>query len=157
MKRYAPPPAQAAFTVISFCVSVPVLSEQITVVEPSVSTAGSFRMMAWRCAMRATPIASVIVSAAGSPSGIAPTASATAARNMSSHAWPCNTPTTNVTPASARITHNRTWENCAIFRVSGVASASVVWISSEMRPISVRSPVATTTPRAAPYVASVDE
>ena len=59
-------------TVISFLVTVPVLSEQITVTEPSVSTAGSRRTMACRCrAMRSTPIASVIVSTAGRPSGTA--------------------------------------------------------------------------------------
>ena len=70
-------------TVISFLVTVPVLSEQITVTEPSVSTAGRRRMMACRRAMRSTPIASVIVSTAGRPSGIAATASPTAARNIS--------------------------------------------------------------------------
>ena len=57
--------------------SVPVLSAQITVVLPSVSTAGMRRMTARRLAIRATPIANVMVTAAGSPSGIAPTASAT--------------------------------------------------------------------------------
>jgi hypothetical protein len=56
-------------TVISLRVSVPVLSEQITETEPSVSTAGSRRMMALRAAMRWTPTASVIVMTAGRPSG----------------------------------------------------------------------------------------
>ena len=63
-------------TVISFRVRVPVLSEQMTVTEPSVSTAGRRRMMALRRAMRSTPIASVIVMTAGRPSGMAATASA---------------------------------------------------------------------------------
>ena len=53
-------------------VRVPVLSEQITVAPPRVSTAASRRMMARRRAMRETPMARVMVSAAGSPSGIAP-------------------------------------------------------------------------------------
>ncbi len=35
-----------SYTVIWFSVKVPVLSEQMTVVLPSVSTAGSFRMIA---------------------------------------------------------------------------------------------------------------
>ena len=61
-------------TVISLRVSVPVLSEQITETEPSVSTAGRRRMMALRAAMRCTPIASVMVITAGRPSGIAATA-----------------------------------------------------------------------------------
>ena len=44
-----------ARTVISLRVSVPVLSEQITVAAPSVSTAGSLRTMALAAAMRRTP------------------------------------------------------------------------------------------------------
>ena len=86
--------------------SVPVLSEQITVVLPSASTAGSLRMMARRFAMRATPMASVMVTAAGSPSGIAPTASATAAMNISTAFSPRATPMANVTAASPRITQS---------------------------------------------------
>ena len=83
---------------------MPVLSEQMTVVLPSVSTAGSLRMMALRLAMRATPIASVIVTAAGKPSGMAPTASATAAMNISAADSPRSTPNANVKAARPRIT-----------------------------------------------------
>ena len=61
-------------TIISMSVSVPVLSEQIRETEPRVSTAGRRRMMAWRWAMRCTPMASVIVISAGNPSGMAETA-----------------------------------------------------------------------------------
>jgi hypothetical protein len=64
-------------------VSVPVLSEQMTVTEPSVSTALSLRVIALRRAMRCTPSASVIVRIAGSPSGMAATAKPMAARNSS--------------------------------------------------------------------------
>jgi hypothetical protein len=61
--------------VISFLVSVPVLSEQITVTEPSVSTAGSRRTMAaFLRAMTRVPMASTMVTIAGSPSGMAATA-----------------------------------------------------------------------------------
>ncbi len=59
------------------------MSEQITVVLPRVSTAGSLRMIALRRAIRATPMARVMVNAAGNPSGIALTASATEAMNIS--------------------------------------------------------------------------
>ena len=52
-------------TVISFFVNVPVLSVQITVAEPSVSTAGSLRISACRLAIRVTPNARVIVTTAG--------------------------------------------------------------------------------------------
>ena len=70
-------------TVISFLVSVPVLSEQITDVLPSVSTIGSRRTSACRLTMRRTPIASEIVTTAGSASGTTATASAMPNMNMS--------------------------------------------------------------------------
>ena len=63
--------------VISERVSVPVLSEQITEAEPSVSTDDSFLTIALRLAMRCTPIASTTDRIAGSPSGTAATASDT--------------------------------------------------------------------------------
>ncbi len=69
--------------VISLRVSVPVLSEQITEVAPSVSTAGRRRITALRRAMRRTPMASVMVMTAGRPSGTTPTASATTAISAS--------------------------------------------------------------------------
>ena len=65
-------------TVISFVVSVPVLSEQITVVQPSVSTDGSFRTMQFRRAIDRVPSDRHSVITAGRPSGIAATPSATA-------------------------------------------------------------------------------
>ena len=58
----------------------PVLSEQITLTEPSVSTTGRRQMIALRPARRVTPMASVTVRIAGSPSGMAATASPTTAR-----------------------------------------------------------------------------
>jgi hypothetical protein len=62
-----PPGSHSATAVISLRVSVPVLSLQMTVVEPSVSTADSRRMIAPRAAMRCMPTASAIVIATGSP------------------------------------------------------------------------------------------
>ena len=62
-------------TTISFRVSVPVLSVQMKVVDPSVSTAWSRRTIALRLAMRRTPSDSETVTIAGRPSGIAATAS----------------------------------------------------------------------------------
>ena len=67
-----------ATTVIWFVVSVPVLSEQMTVVQPSVSTEGSFRMMALRFTIFLVPSAKQRVMTAGNPSGIAATPRATA-------------------------------------------------------------------------------
>jgi len=99
---YDLPPATISCTVIWFSVRVPVLSVQITVVEPRVSTAGSLRIMARFCAMRDTPMARVMVTAAGRPSGMAPTARATAAMKISTKVWPRRSPIIMVKPASPR-------------------------------------------------------
>lgn len=64
-------------TVSSFSVSVPVLSVEIIVQEPSDSTAGILRTMTWPAAILRTPIARATEMATGSPSGIALTARAT--------------------------------------------------------------------------------
>ena len=114
---------------------------------PSVSTAGRRRTIARRRAIRATPIASVTVIAAGRPSGMAPTASATAAMNISSQCSPRRIPTPKVSADNARMTTSITFENFAMARVSGVASTSVSPIMREMRPVSVPSPVSTTSPK----------
>lgn len=113
---------------------------------PSVSTAGSLRMMARRRAIRATPMASVTVRAAGSPSGIAATARATAAVKVSTTGWRRRRPMAKVTAASARMATSTRRLNRAILRVSGVCSSWASEINCEMRPISVLSPVATTSP-----------
>ena len=62
-------------TCIRFSVSVPVLSVQITVVEPSVSTADSRLTSAPRLASRRTPIASARVIVGSRPSGTFPSSS----------------------------------------------------------------------------------
>ena len=68
-------------TVIRFWVRVPVLSEQMTVTEPRVSTAGSLRISARRRSIRWAPRARAMVTTVGSPSGIAATAMLTAVTN----------------------------------------------------------------------------
>ena len=68
---------------IRFSVIVPVLSAQMTVAEPSVSTASSRFAIAPRSAIRWTPSASAMVSTAGRPSGTAATASETPIRMLS--------------------------------------------------------------------------
>ena len=67
--------------VILFNVNVPVLSEQITEVDPSVSTAGSRLTIALRRAISRVPIDNNAVTTAGSPVGIAATANATPVMN----------------------------------------------------------------------------
>jgi len=83
----APAPAPAGLrlsamtsevTVIWLVVSVPVLSVQMTVVHPSVSTDGSLRTTTLRAAMRRVPSERQSVMTAGRPSGMAATPRATA-------------------------------------------------------------------------------
>ena len=57
---------------------MPVLSLQMTVVQPSVSTDASLRTMAFFFAILRVPSARQVVMTAGRPSGMAATASATA-------------------------------------------------------------------------------
>ncbi len=61
---------------------VPVLSEQITDVQPRVSTDGSERTMAFFFAIRREPSARHVVITAGRPSGIAATARATKGEHL---------------------------------------------------------------------------
>src|SRR3989338_2961118 len=61
-------------TVISFLVSVPVLSEQMIVTEPSASVAGSFFMIMFFLASRRAPMAREMVMIAGRLLGMAATA-----------------------------------------------------------------------------------
>ncbi len=64
-----------------FNVRVPVLSEQITVAFPSVSTAGRFLIKACSLAIRCTPSAIMMVAVAGSPSGMIEIAKEIATKN----------------------------------------------------------------------------
>ena len=153
----------SSVTVISLQVRVPVLSEQITVVEPSVSTAGSLRMMALRRAMRCTPMARAMVTTAGRPSGMAPTARAMAKMRVSLRAgarampWPRAryTPTVRMTTDTA-ITPNVMYLPISpSFLVSGVSRSTALSSMSEMRPSSVRMPVPTTAAVAVPEVTRV--
>jgi hypothetical protein len=127
------------------------------VAPPSVSTAGSRRITAPRRAIRDTPMARVMVTAAGRPSGMAPTASATAAVNMSAGASPRTTPTAKVTTARPRMTTVSQALKVASLRVSGVASSLVLPTSRWISPISVAPPVATTIPAPVPAVTRVPE
>ena len=65
-------------TDILLVVRVPVLSEQMTVVAPRVSTEGRERTIAFFLAIFMVPRARQVVMTAGRPSGMAATASATA-------------------------------------------------------------------------------
>lgn len=66
------------YTVMLLVVRVPVLSEQMTVVQPNVSTLINLLTMALCLAILRVPNARHVVITAGRPSGIAATANATA-------------------------------------------------------------------------------
>ncbi len=92
------PITSSTVTVIRFSVRVPVLSEQMTVTEPSVSTAGSLRMSASRLSMRCAPSARPMVTTAGSPSGTAATAILMAVSSISRQFSPRSKPNTKTRP-----------------------------------------------------------
>ena len=149
-----------ARTVISLRVRVPVLSEQITVAAPSVSIAGSLRTMAWVAAMRRTPRLNPTVTIAGSASGMAATASATANKKRLSTAARsviglAMRPVANTMPQIPSMTTLSRLPVRSSSCWSGVGSLSVLSSRPAMRPTSVAIPVATTTARPRPYVATV--
>ena len=86
--RRAPGTVQHLTAVILPSVSVPVLSEQMTVSAPSVSTAGSCRMIALLAAIAVTPSASVMVTTEGRPSGMSATATPMPAANAARSSKP---------------------------------------------------------------------
>ena len=119
--------ATCSTTVILFWVSVPVLSEQIICVHPRVSTAVSFRMIAFRFDMFVTPMESTIVTTAASPSGIAATARETATIKVSRIASPLipdlKSPTAKITtqmPTTSTVRILLSWFS---FSCSGVSSS----------------------------------
>mmetsp|Transcript_17779 Transcript_17779/g.62712 ORF Transcript_17779/g.62712 Transcript_17779/m.62712 type:complete len:246 (-) Transcript_17779:269-1006(-) len=145
----------ASTTVIWFWVSVPVLSTHTTVVHPSASTAGSFFTTALCLLMRSTPSASVTVTTTGRPSGMAATASETAIWNISSSSRPCTRPITTMTPMTANDMYDSCSPSLSMRVCSGVLVDCSSFTSSNTLPISVRSPVATTTPVARPWRTNV--
>ena len=155
-----PDPVTIVSIVISLRVSVPVLSEQITDAEPSVSTDDNrFTIARWR-AMRCTPRARTSDRIVGKPSGTAATASDTPtsstdtrseASSMSDVSRMAVTTTAAMT-MTASPSMRPMWETS---RCSGVRSSSVLPSSSATRPISVPMPVAVTTARPRPRVTAV--
>ena len=147
-------------TVILFCVRVPVLSEQIIWVHPRVSTAVSFRMIAFRLDMLVTPMESTIVTTAARPSGIAATARETAIIKESRNVSPVmpsglmaarSKPTAKITiqiPTTRTVKILLSWFS---FNWSGVSSSLALAKASAILPISVFIPVPVITALPRPY------
>ena len=158
--RVLPEEVATRWMVISERVSVPVLSEQITLAEPSVSTDDRFFTIALRRAMRCTPIANTTDRIAGSPSGTAATASDTPS---SSTVITCDAvrmsdtrrivPTTTMAITTTAVPSMRPMR--LISFCSGVRSSAVASSMPAMEPTSVAMPVAVITARAWPCATAV--
>ena len=141
--------------VILLRVSVPVLSEQIADVEPSVSTAGSRFTIACRRAISRVPMESRAVTTAGRPVGIAATASATPVMNSVSNDSPRTRPSTTTKTRATAAMDAMIFESPSSCFCRGVLSVSVLDSRSAMCPISVSMPVAVTTISPRPRVTAV--
>ena len=135
------PATSSRVTVIRFSVSVPVLSEQMVVTEPSASTAGSFRTSDSRSSKRCAPSASVIVTTAGNPSGTTATAMLIAVRIRVDHSSPRTQPITITRAMSASAASASVLPKLSRRRCNGVGSRSTSWIMLAILPSSVLIPV----------------
>ena len=141
--------------VIWLIVRVPVLSELIAEVNPSVSTEGRSFTIALRLARSTPPSDKIVCVTVGSASGIAAMASEIALTNSASHACPRARPSANITtmvsPAAAAI--HRVSLSSSL--VSGDCSLAVADSIPEIFPSSVPAPVPVTSTMPLPCVTGV--
>ncbi len=141
--------------VIWLSVSVPVLSELIADVEPSVSVDRSRFMIAFAFASICVPYERIVVTTAGSPVGIAEIAKAIAAVKTVSKLSPRDR-LSRIETRTAPPAMNRIWlVSFLSWTVSGVSASSVDWSMCEMWPTSVSIPVEVTTNAPEPRVTFV--
>ena len=151
----AVPSASRRSACMRFCVKVPVLSEQMKVTEPKVSTDGRRRISAFCDTMRRAPSASSTVTTAGSASGIAATARLMAVKIISTGSSPRSTPATKTSAQIAITTSANRLPKAARRNCSGVLRSASRSSKPATLPNSVAMPVATTRPRPRPCVAVV--
>ena len=142
-------------TCILFCVRVPVLSEQITLLLPKVSTAGSFLIIVFFLAIFVTPIESIIVTIAGSPSGIAATASPTEVINISTGSIFLRIPITNINAQMTKHPMPRVFPTSPSFFCIGVSGDSFVIIILAIFPTFVFIPISVTIASPCPFTTIV--
>ena len=134
---------------------MPVLSELIADVEPSVSVERSRFTIAFARARSCVPIERIVVTTAGSPVGMAAMANAIAAVNTVLNVSPRDM-LRMIERATASPEMTRVWfVSFASCRVRGVVTSSSDWRRWEMWPTSVAIPVAVTTNRPVPRVTFV--
>ncbi|GBD40594.1 hypothetical protein HRbin38_00457 [bacterium HR38] len=144
-------------TSMRFSVRVPVLSVAITVTLPKASTAARRRTTALRRAMRSTPRAKARVSTAGSPSGTAATARATAKRRTWAEKPSARKPSATRAAASPITQRATLWPKPSRRRSRGVFSSRIPAKSPAMRPMALLRPVRLTSIRALPRTNRVPE
>ena len=138
-------------TNMRFSVRVPVLSQQITVVEPSVSTALSRFTNAPRDAMLRTPTASARVIVGSRPSGTLLTRRPIAKRAALENESPAtNVPSGKNASPTKMATNAISHATRRTSRSSGLSPMPTRCDSDAMRPSSLCMPVANTTARASP-------
>ena len=130
------------FTVMRFCVRVPVLSEQITDTLPRPSTACNFRIMAFSLAIFEIPKESTMVTMELKASGIAATARATANKKASIK-LSClkNTLMLNNMPQKIKIAMESFFPKLSRLTCKGVFLSRVFLRRLAILPISVSIPV----------------
>ena len=153
----SPPAAQSFCTLIRFCVSVPVLSEQMTEMFPIVSTAVGVRTTVFFFAMLPTPYESAMVTTTGITSGIAATATETATMSISGMGRPYSQPMSSARSAPANAMTESAFPSFCIRTCKGESFVFSPASSLEMRPISVALPVRQTIALPFPLTASVPE
>jgi len=133
-------------------VSVPILSEQITVTEPRVSTEESFLMIAFPFTKSLAPRVSVAAVIAGIPSGTTEMASETATMKALVTSSRALSPVSSLRNSRTRIraqTRSTTLamllENQSIFYWRGVSASLTSWMRLAIFPNSVLDPVAVST------------
>ena len=149
-----------ARTIISLRVSVPVLSVQIVVVDPSVSTDDSLRTITFRFAIRWVPSDSTTVVIAVRPSGTAATASDTASSSTSTTSVSVRSSSSTrivalMTSAMAITAMPSSLPTRSSSFCSGVAALSADSSDRAIFPISVAAPVAVTIARPRPAAIEV--
>mmetsp|Transcript_16441 Transcript_16441/g.24596 ORF Transcript_16441/g.24596 Transcript_16441/m.24596 type:complete len:220 (+) Transcript_16441:394-1053(+) len=130
--------------VISFWVSVPVLSEATTVAHPSVSTDVNFFTIAFDRAILNTPSARVTVTQIGRPSGIAATARLTATVTVSKKGLPRRNPNNAIKAITMLLITANVLPSSSILTWRGLFLLSTLPNSFATFPNSVLFPTATT-------------
>mmetsp|Transcript_1306 Transcript_1306/g.4696 ORF Transcript_1306/g.4696 Transcript_1306/m.4696 type:complete len:235 (-) Transcript_1306:1467-2171(-) len=137
-------------------VSVPVLSEQITLTLPRLSIDGSFLTIACLFAIDCAAKEKLNVTTMAKPSGITDTASDTLMCTMSMTEKPRMRPTTNMIRHKTTAMSTRILPSDASFFCRRVFSVLAEARAPEILPTSVDPPVATTTAFPRPLATSVD-